>query len=256
MPTAAEEILAKAPMPTALSSREIRATIGAGVLRRSLFSARTTEQDYLDRLQELLEAFARGELNKADFTKAAQDALGAMGYDPEGEGADWNSMRDRGSEARLSLILKTQVGQARSIARKSASAASPDFEFDFPGWELRRGGDRRAPRDWAARWRAAGAAVGWVGAAKGALVALKGSPIWDALGRGEGGYGDTLGNPYPPFAFNSGMDWFDADRATCARLGLVDENEPPPSDDEFAKELPDEERAALLAWANAEDLSA
>ena len=256
MPTAAEEILAKAPMPTALSSREIRATIGAGVLRRSLFSARTTERDYLDRLQELLTAFARGESNKADFTKAAQDALGAMGYDPEGEGADWNSMRDRGSEARLALILKTQVGQARSVARKAASAVSPDFEFDFPGWELRRGGDRRAPRDWAQRWHAAGEAVGWEGAAKGALVALKGSPIWDALGRGEGGYGDTLGNPYPPFVFNSGMDWFDADRATCARLGLVDEKEPPPSDDEFGKELPDEERAALLAWAEAEDLSA
>ena len=255
MPTAAEEILAKAPMPTALSSREIRETIGAGVVRRSLFSARTTEQDYLERLQELLAAFARGESNKADFTKAAQDALAAMGYDPENEDAPLNSMRDRGSEARLALILKTQVGQARSVARKAASAASPDFEFDFPGWELRRAGDRRAPRDWAARWQAAGEAVGWEGAARGALVALKGSPIWAAIGRGDGGYSDTLGNPYPPFAFNSAMDWFDADRAACARLGLVDGDASPPSDDELGKDLPDDERAALLAWAEAEDLS-
>ena len=256
MPTAAEEILRKAIMPTALSSREIRETIGAGALRRSLFSARTTETDYLERLRALLAGFAEGRSNRADFIKAAQDALGAMGYDPEGEGADLNSMRDRGSEARLGLILRTQVGQARSVARRAASAASPDFEFDFPGWELRRAGDRRAPRDWAARWHAAGEAVGWDGAAKGALVALKGSPIWDALGRGEGGYADALGNPYPPFAFNSAMEWFDADRATCARLGLVDADAPPPSDDGFAKDLPDDERAALLAWANAEDMTA
>lgn len=256
MPTAAEEILRKAILPTALSSREMRETIGAGVLRRSIASARTAEAPYLARLQELLAEFAEGRSNKADFVKAAQDALAAMGYDPEAEGAPLNSMRDRGSEARLALILKTQVGQARSVARKAASAASPDFEFDFPGWELRRAGGRRAPRDWAARWRAAGEAVGWEGAARGALVALKGSPIWAALGRGEGGYADTLGNPYPPFAFNSGMEWFDADRATCARLGLVDGDEPPPSDDEFAQDLPAEERQELLAWAEAEDLSA
>lgn len=254
MPTAAEEILRKAPMPTALSSREIRETIAAGTLRRSLFSARTTETDYLERLQKLLAEFAEGKSNAADFTKAAQDALAAMGYDPEDEEAPWNSMRDRGSEARLRLILKTQVGQARSVARKAAATASPDALYDFPGWELRRAGDRRAPRDWAQRWRDAGEAVGWQGASQRALVALKDSPIWDALGRGEGGYADTLGNPYPPFAFNSAMDWFDADRAACARLGLVDENEPPPSDDTFATDLPDADRQALLAWASGEDL--
>lgn len=226
MPTAAEEILSKAILPTALSSREMRKTIGAGVLRRSLVSARTAEAPYLARLQELLAEFAEGRSNRADFVKAAQDALAAMGYDPAAEGAPLNSMRDRGSAARLSLILRTQVGQARSVARMAAS------------------------------WKAAGEATGWVGAARGALVALKGSPIWAALGRGEGGWGDTLGNPFPPFAFNSGMEWFDAPRATCARLGLVDGDAPPPSDDTFATDLPEEDRQALLDWASAEDMTA
>ena len=60
MPTAAEEILRKAILPTALSSREMRETIGAGVLRRSIASARTTETDYLERLRALLAEFAEG----------------------------------------------------------------------------------------------------------------------------------------------------------------------------------------------------
>ncbi|MBR1609841.1 MAG: hypothetical protein IJ678_09535 [Kiritimatiellae bacterium] len=73
MPTAAEEILRKAILPTALSSREMRETIGAGVLRRSIASARTAEAPYLARLQELLAEFAEGRSNRADFVKAAQD---------------------------------------------------------------------------------------------------------------------------------------------------------------------------------------
>lgn len=249
MPAAYEEILQKAILPTALSSREIREAVAAGVRRRSLFSARTEERAHLERLRELLSAYAEGRINAADFVKAAQDSLEELGYDPEAEGADRNSLRDRASEARLRLILRTNVGQARSAARMAAAAADPDGGYFFPGWVLRRNGSRRAPRDWPARWKAAGEAVAWEGASRTALVALKGSPIWAALGDGAGGFGDTLGNPFPPFAFNSGMDWFEADRATCARLGLVDADAPPPQDDDFGKELPEEDRQALLDWA-------
>ena len=54
MPTAAEQILSKAPMPTPLSSAEIRAQVAEDVRARSLFSACTTEAGYLARLQDLL----------------------------------------------------------------------------------------------------------------------------------------------------------------------------------------------------------
>ena len=57
------------------------------------------------------------------------------------------------------------------------------------------------------------------------LVALKNSPIWQALGDGVGGYNDTLGNPYPPFAFDSGMAWVGVDRSECIKLGLVKKHE-------------------------------
>ena len=54
----------------------------------------------------------------------------------------------------------------------------------------------------------------------GDFVALKSSPIWQALGDGVGGFKDTLGNPYPPFAFGSGMGWTDVSADDAASLGL------------------------------------
>ena len=100
----------------------------------------------------------------------------------------------------------------------------------YPGWELCRVGERRLPRkDWLARWSLAGNSVGWEGAVQHPIygdataygfLALKSSPIWQALGDGVGGFRDTLGNPFPPFCYSSGMAWLDADRETCERFGL------------------------------------
>ncbi len=56
----------------------------------------------------------------------------------------------------------------------------------------------------------------------GRMVARKDSPIWQALGDGAGGFDDTLGTPYPPFAFGSGMGVEDVDRDTAMSLGLID----------------------------------
>ncbi|MGN0886658.1 MAG: hypothetical protein ACI4RT_06635 [Candidatus Spyradenecus sp.] len=65
-------------------------------------------------------------------------------------------------------------------------------------------------------------AVGWQGARKGRrMVALKSSPIWEALGNGAGGFRDTLGNPYPPFAYGSSYEWSELSRAEAQALGLL-----------------------------------
>ena len=76
--------------------------------------------------------------------------------------------------------------------------------------------------DWPQRWEAAARAVGFEGVSRdyGRMVALKGSPVWQALGEGAGGFRDTLLNPYPPLAFNSGMGWEDVAREECDELGL------------------------------------
>ena len=53
------------------------------------------------------------------------------------------------------------------------------------------------------------------------MIALKGAEVWQNLGDGEGGYEDTLGLPYPPFAFNSGMWVEDISREEAIGLGLL-----------------------------------
>jgi hypothetical protein len=58
------------------------------------------------------------------------------------------------------------------------------------------------------------------------MVARKDSGVWQALGDGAGGYdSDALHNPYPPFAFNSGMDVQDVDRQDAVELGLLEEDD-------------------------------
>ena len=117
---------------------------------------------------------------------------------------------------------------AASVA--NIAAETPATLEEWPAVELTRFVGRGAPRaDWHERWQAAGDSVGWEGAAKDAggfpdwrMVALKGSPIWAALGNGVGGYRDTLGNPYPPFAYGSGLAWADVSRDEAIELGLID----------------------------------
>jgi hypothetical protein len=81
-------------------------------------------------------------------------------------------------------------------------------------------------QDWPSRWKAA---LGDSGDKKaqqafdgtGRMVALKSSGVWQSLGDGAGGYGDTLGNPFPPFAFDSGMRVDEVSREGAQELGLI-----------------------------------
>ncbi|MDP2227282.1 MAG: hypothetical protein Q8J78_07365, partial [Moraxellaceae bacterium] len=74
-------------------------------------------------------------------------------------------------------------------------------------------------RDWAARWQKAGGEF-----FDGRMVALKNDPIWSRLGDSSL-FPDGLDNPYPPFAFNSGMGVRDVDRDEAEQLGLIAKNQ-------------------------------
>lgn len=238
--TPAEQILAKALLPTAASSAEIRAALEAQIRARSLFSARTTSLRYLARLREILAKIADGTLNDAAARIELQSFGRALGYTPAdgfpGEGgvppAEPGSRNDLLSPARLRLVLDTNVQMARA-ARQAADGSGEYALWAWPAWSLERQSDRRVPRDWWARWTAAGEAVAWVGAAKARpspynepiMVALKSSPIWQAVGDGAGGFKDTLNNAFPPFAFSSGMGWRELRREEIEGLGLG-ENKP------------------------------
>ena len=216
----AREILAKAVRGTGLSSEDIRDTWPADIRRRSFFSARTTEIRYLEKLRAICAKYSNGKYNRADARLALGEQMQAMGTGaPELTGTE-GGIAERGSIARLNLILDTNREMAASKAQLSAQTGA--VLDAFPAWRLVRYQTRNTPRDWDKRWNAAGKACGWQGVARKAydFVALKDSPIWEALGGGAGGFRDTLGNPFPPFAFNSGMAWEDVPREEAERLGL------------------------------------
>ena len=221
MPTVAEILAAKVPTPTALDSAAIRARWSRRLREQALFSARRTLEGYLRRVQEVLVRIAEGRLDASAARLALTDKLAELGYSPE-PGTE-GTLKDARSLARLNLVLKTNRQTAASLAQL-AESEDPDVARLSPAWELDSAGWRRTHRtDWPQRWKAAGDAVGWQGACKGRMVALKSSPIWQALGNGAGGFRDTLGNPYPPFAFGSSYAWFPVDRLEARELGLLDE---------------------------------
>ena len=225
--TPADIMRLKELLPTELGSAEIREQIARDILARSVFSARMESAHYLKRLRDVCTQLLTGEINQATARNDLGSLLEQMGHSPLDEGGNANPASLR----RLNLILDTQRQMASSVALLSEQTESTVWLY--PAWELARQYTRRVPRtDWAARWQAAGDEVGWEGALTlrgitgSRMIALKSSPIWAALGSGAGGYTDTLGNPYPPFAYGSGLDWEEVERDECISIGLItaDEN--------------------------------
>ena len=221
----AEQIeMIKALLPTSLGSEEIRTSVAADILRQSVFSARMESARYLAQVRNVCAQVAGGGMNLADARMVLKRTLRNMGHDT----ANARGITDPASRRRLDLIVKTRSAMASNAA--AVNAQNEATVYTMPAWELVRYGQRSVPRDWQQRWKAAGDSVGWEGASQdfGNMVALKASPIWQALGDGAGGYRDTLGNPYPPFAFSSGMAWRRVRRDRCIALGLTGEHERPP----------------------------
>lgn len=133
----------------------------------------------------------------------------------------------------------------REIANGAAVHLSQNFDQlridNFPALELSRVYGRDIPRGseldkagpdngWDVRWEAACEESGDEDALNvfnetGRMVALKSSGVWQSLGDGAGGYDDTLGNAFAPFAFNSGMDTDEVSYRDCVEIGLLDEGD-------------------------------
>ena len=214
------------PRPTASSSDALRRGWDERIKAQSVFSARTTSQRYVDAVKKTLAEIASRQISPQDAERKLQLALRDLGYSPEagfrGEGgvppASPGSIRDLSSSRRIQLIIDTNVKQARSLGQIAASEDPMQLMMD-PAWRLTRTGARKKPRgDWRRRWAEAGARCGWKGAIRKDMIALKTSPIWQALADGAGGFRDTLGSPYPPFAFGSGLAWVNVGRSEWKRL--------------------------------------
>jgi hypothetical protein len=211
-------------LPTSLNSAEL-AQFPAAVLRRSTFSATVEAVRVLEGIAAGVQAVLTGEASQRevrDQLLALHDLLGT----PSGPGLP-GTVGDVPSQARADLQIRTLVETAQGLGWHT-EGMQPDVLDAYPAQELRRFMQARYKvRDWPTRWALAGGR--FYGRR---MIALKTDPVWARLGD-RTLFADALGNPYPPFAFNSGMDVQDIDRAEAEALGLLAPGEkllPAPAD--------------------------
>jgi hypothetical protein len=224
-------------MPTTLSSAELR-QIDAEILRGSIVSARNVYGSVLGKTREVVgsivnpaperrvidgvESTVTVGFNPATARAAIQQELRRVGYRAAGDKI--GTIEDLASFQRLDLVVNTMTQTTQEFGHfaQGQSAAVLD---EFPAQELIRVESRDQERDWGQRWLLAARPAQDAGAIRvfgetGRMVARKDSRVWDLLGSREL-FEDALGNPWPPFAFNSGMSVRDIDRAEAMQLGLV-----------------------------------
>jgi hypothetical protein len=237
----------KEVLPTDLSSADLRQLSG-DLRRRSIFAARVSQADHLQSLGSLVEKLAGGlsepvagraegaepssrMLSIPEAKAQLAEYLDGIGYEPNAD--EEGGIKDLRSDSRLQLQVETNLLDTLGFGRWKATQDPVALDVN-PAWELVRTINSRVPRDWEERWDAArsdSSEEGSTPASSGRMVALKNHPIWQALGDGAGGYEDTLGNPWPPFAFNSGMNVVDVPRDEAIELGLLGEDTIVPPDD-------------------------
>jgi hypothetical protein len=199
---------------------------------RAFFSARVESVRFLSiaqrklqhRLELTTEQLENGKaalVNRDSFIRdmrriAEEEGLQTTG--PAGRG----TVRDIRSVKRLGLIYDIQTESAAGYARWKVDT-DPDVLDEFPAYRLGPS-TARQPRPesyWRNRWQQAGDATGWQGATRTSMVALKTSPIWQAL--------SIFGTPWPPFDYGSSRLLEDVDRDEAAALGLVPRTGPVPA---------------------------
>jgi hypothetical protein len=195
----------KTMLPTSLTSAELEG-IDAEILERAMFSARVTDAEYLQEIDDLATKYLNGEIDLASARVQLKNKLDALKYEPAP--GDTSGLKDLSSDARINLQLRMNASMAAGYGNWMQGQAAPILD-QWPAQELYRAYARKVPRNWLARWSDAGGSV-----TDGRLIALKNAPIWIAISR--------FGTPYPPFDFNSGMSVRDVDRATAMKAGLID----------------------------------
>lgn len=188
------------------------AFFSAGVTNAAfLAQQKASIRDMISRAREKNEAGeSMWKMDRGQFIKQLRvmgEAVGIAHPDGRKGGINEKDITDPLSIARLKLVVNTQLEMAYGQGQYLA-AMDEDVLQEWPAWELVRITPKKAPRDWLARWQAAGGTLH-----EGRMIALKTSPVWTALSR--------FGKPHPPFDFNSGMGVEEVDRDTTEQLGLM-----------------------------------
>lgn len=228
-------------MPTTLGTEDLR-RISGDVKRWATFSAKVTKARALGEITDVVHELVRGvnaddeaarargekplQLSFQDAKLKIQQAFEKYGVKID-DPTKVDTIEDFQSDARLSLIVDTQEEIARGHGKYIADQDDALMRA-YPAQELIRVSPSEIQRDWKDRWQKAGGQL-----VQGRMVALKNSSVWQELGSTDL-FDDALGNPYPPFAFNSGMGVKDISRREAIRLGLTSEHAPGPKPDKRA----------------------
>lgn len=161
---------------------------------------------------ETVKLYVAGSTDCGSARLKIREALQSSGYQPSASEED--TLKDLYSEDRLNLTLATAKDLVNG-ARDFLQSNDPDVVTAFPARELHRLESRDAPRDWPARWSAAGGAFfpGKSDYPEGRMVALNDDPIWETI--------SDFGLPFPPFAFDSGMWLRSISWSEAKDLGLI-----------------------------------
>lgn len=208
MPSPSDIMRAKVTVPAAGMSSADWDGVDPDIRERSYWTARQGHYARVQGFRDRSQGIVDGNLSEADALREVRAMLKATGYqlEPGTEG----TIQDLNSDARQRLILETNVAMVQERAYRDSMMGS----LAYPAQRLVRIRYSRQPRDWAARWREAAAAVNYEGVATdGSHIALLTSPIWRKLSRFD--------LPYPPFDFNSGMGVDPVDYEEALRHGLV-----------------------------------
>lgn len=205
---------AKVVVPSAMRTADW-AEIPVELRERAFFSAGVESTRFLDEAKRLVtasvgmqkERLASGEEAYVTRSSIVRDLRRLALAEGLGE-KEGQSLTNLASQARLRLIVDMQEQQAVGYTNWKAGQ-DPTLLDAFPAQELVRFAQRRAPRDWQARWEAAGGTL----TDGDRMVALKTDPIWVAINR--------FGVPWPPFDFGSGMGLREVDRTEAEDLGLI-----------------------------------
>jgi hypothetical protein len=192
-------------LPTDLRT-SLLAEIPAELRERAMFSAGVTNTEFLQSASDKIDALVAGTADRATQRAELKQLLAKLNYQPVA--GEEGSLTDLSSDRRLNLILDQNLQQAQGYGRWKQGQDEAILD-EWPAQELVRVIDAEEPRDWAARWSAAGGTF-----YAGRMIALKNDPIWTKISR--------FGTPYAPFDFNSGMDVQDVDREEAMALGLID----------------------------------
>jgi hypothetical protein len=214
-------------LPTTLSSADIRDALVQDFIDRATFSARVTNARFLDEIDEVTRLAIAGQIDPATAELRLLNILHDIGYEPTRE--DAGTIRDLSSHERLQLIIRTNAQMAQGYGQW-IQGQTPGGLDAFPAQELFRLQRRRVERGstkstigWPQRWTDAGGTiyqdVDRNGQPIGRMIARKDDQVWIRLGTM---WNDSLGNPYPPFAFNSGMWVKGVSRKEAMRLGIID----------------------------------